>query len=188
MVEDESGGRTYDVDALGTRSMNLFGFAVTVFVLIKEDGYEVDRQQIEADPASTTLLGPGLVEQAIVGARIIPIRSNETKNTNNRTVGVDHPGGATSRIINIPPGALRVQLFDADPAPVPPAGYSFSFRIANPLAPVDGGAATSVGTIEFEPGESRTIIYDIPNANIIRIDSGAGSPPRIFNAVFEVTS
>src|SRR5690606_27017691 len=81
MVHDESGQRFTDVDVIGTRSMNLYGFGVTVFALIKEDGYEIDRQRNDQIP-----LGPGILDQSLVGARIIPIQRNDTKNVNNRTV------------------------------------------------------------------------------------------------------
>lgn len=181
MVFDESGQRFVDVDVLGTRSMNLYGFGVTVFALIKEDGYEVDRQRDDNPP-----LGPGTLDQALVGARIIPIRSNETKNINNRTVTIRNPGpGFPPTIVPIPPGARRVQGY-ADPAGADLVPVFFStVDPLNSTSSIDGNQ----GVINFPvlPG-ARTDIYDIPNSNAIVILNPAGQPSRSWQFVFEVTS
>ena len=181
MVFDESGQRFVDVDVLGTRSMNLYGFGVTVFALIKEEGYEIDRQRDDNRP-----LGPGIVDQGIVGARIVPIRSNDTKSINNRTVTIISPTGpAEPTIVPIPPGAKRVQGYTSPPGA---DTQSIFFATVDPLNP---GTAidTSQGSIDFPPTpEARTALYDIPNANAIVIINGGGDPGREWVFVFEVTS
>lgn len=185
LVSDESGGRYFDVDVMGARSFNFYAFSVTVFVLLKEGGYQVDPT---VDASLQEPLGPGVVENAIVGARIVPIFQNQTQNTDHRTVSLDHPGGnSVGRNIPVPPGATRVQLFNTDGGGVP-ALYTYEFVSGNPFTATDD-SNTSVGAIDFIPGLSRTQIYDIPNANQIRVRSGAGATPATqFSAVFEVDS
>lgn len=179
LIQDESGGRYFDVDVIGTRSFNMYAFSVTVFVLVKDIGFEIDRQ---VDPVP---LGPGMTEQAIVGSRIIPLRRNDTKNTDTRTIGVDHPGAGTSFNVPIPPGSRKVQIYSVDGVG-PLAVYGFSFRTGSVVS-VDL-SNTSVGTISFNPGQSKTSIIDIPNANVIQITSAPGAAAALFNFAFEVTS
>jgi hypothetical protein len=179
MVFDESGQRFVDVDVEGTRSMSLYGFGVTVFALIKDGGYTVDRQS-----NNNPLLGPGLVDQSVVGARIIPIRSNETKNINNRTVTIRVPGiPAGSASVPIPPGARTVQVFAL--TPTPPA-VLMSFATIDPL---DTGNPTigSQGLLVFKSAVSGSSdVYRVPNSNAILI-----TPLNAFTSfitfVFEVT-
>jgi len=179
MVADESGQRFVDVDVLGTRSMNLYGFGVTVFALIKEDGYEIDRQR-DDNPA----LGPGLLDQSIVGSRIVPIRSNQTQNPCNRTVSIINPAGNfPDTILPIPPGARRVQGY----TDVPGADNVRVYFAA--IDPLDQTSKDGIqGTIDFPPTPSaRTDIYDIPNSNAIVIENTVGRPSRRWTFVFEVT-
>lgn len=179
LVEDESGGRFVDADVIGTRSLNLYGFAVTVFVLIKDSGYEIDRQVEQPG------LGPGFIEQTVVAARIVSLMRNDRKNHDNRTITIAHPGGDVDYNVAIPPGAQRVQIYSIDGiAPLPT--YFFSFRTSSLYAP-EGTVNTNAGSINFNPGQSRTSIYDIPNANIIRVNA-VGAPASLFSFTFEVTS
>ena len=180
MVADESGQRFVDVDVIGTRSMNFYGFGVTVFALIKEDGYEIDRQRDDNPP-----LGNGLIDQSVVGARIVPIRRNETKNPNNRTVSIISPAGpAQDTVLPIPPGALRVQGYVDTPGVV--SGTVF-FAAQDPLDPVSKDGIQGVIDFPAAPG-ARTDIYDIPNSNSIVIENLGGDPSRVWTFVFEVTS
>ena len=184
MVFDESGQRFVDVDVLGTRSMNLYGFGVTVFALIKEDGYEIDRQRDD-----NALLGPGILDQSVVGARIVPIRSNDTKNINNRTVTIiSPPAPAPPTIIPIPPGAKRVQGYTEPPGA---DGQRVFFATIDPLNPGPPGAAieTIQGNVDFPPTPgARTDIYEVANSNAIVILNEGPQPGRAWQFVFEVTS
>lgn len=184
MVFDESGQRFVDVDVIGTRSMSVYGFGVTVFALIKQEGYEIDRQRDD-----NRFLGPGILDQGVIGARIIPIRSNDTKNISNRTVTITNPGGAGGArpptVVPIPPGARSVQgyvdVVGADAIPV----YFATVDPLNSTSSIDGNQ----GVINFPPSPgARTDIYSIPNSNAIVIENPINSPFRLWSFVFEVTS
>ena len=183
MVFDESGQRFVDVDVLGTRSMNLYGFGVTVFALIKEDGYEIDRQRDD-----NRALGPGLIDQSVVGARIIPIRTNERKNITNRTVTITAPVGGVGvapTVVPIPPGARTVQGYLDLPFVGVVAIFFATVDPLDPSFPVIGNQ----GILDFPPtSPTRSDITDIPNSNAIVIENPAGEPARIWSFVFEVTS
>jgi len=182
MVHDESGQRFVDVDALGTRSLGLYGFGVTVFALIKEAGYEIDRQR-DDNPA----LGPGLIEQSVVGARIIPVRADDSKNPSNRTVSVRTAGaGSGPTAVPLPTGARRVKIYALDG--VAAVGtHSLSFATVDPLdttAPILG----SQGAIDFLTlAPTNTPIFDIPNCNAILITPGIAALPALWSFSFEVT-
>lgn len=179
MIHDESGQRFFDTDVLGTRSINAYAFGMTVFALIKEDGYEIDRQR-DDNPA----LGPGLIDQSVVGARIIPIRTNETQNVDNRTVGIVTPMGPSDPVVvPIPPGARRVQGYLEPPAVGPQTAF---FATVDPLDPAFAVIGTQ-GAIDIPTLASSTDIYDIPNSNAIVIVPSAGDPGHRYNFVFEVT-
>ena len=181
MVHDESGQRFVDVDVLGTRSMNLYGFGVTVFALIKEDGYEIDRRRVDNPP-----LGPGILDQSVVGARIIPIKRNDTKNINNRTVSIISPAGRENvTVLPIPPGARTVQGYTN--AAGADAVLVF-FATIDPLDPTAGAVVGTQGVINFPPAPlTHTDKYNVPNANSIVLINIADEPLRGWIFVFEVT-
>lgn len=182
MVFDESGQRFFDVDVLGTRGVNAYAWGMTVFALATEDSYVIDRQN--QTPGVNPPLS-GLLEQSVIGARIIPIQSNNTRSVENRSVSVITPGGLSTTVIPVPPGAKRAQLYSVDGVGVLP-DYEWEFRQVDPLDP-DAGANGSYGTIDFFPS-STSPIYRIPNANAI-VGRGINndSPSALWNAVFEVT-
>jgi len=180
MVADESGQRFFDVDVVGTRSVNVYAFGVTVFALIKEAGYEIDRQT-DNNPALD-----GMVDQSIIGARIIAIRSNQTQNPNNRTVTISHPGGVPNVVlVPIPPGAKTVQVRCIDGATIF-GGYTVSFLDADPLSPGTSGAAGGQGIIDPDPGKATSSIYRIPNSNLISFVNNVVDP-SLWSIVFEET-
>jgi len=184
MVHDESGQRFYDVDVIGNRSMNVYAWGVTVFLLVKGDGYEVDEQNADS---IRELTGPQDVgyEDDVVGARVLPVFSNITDNIQQRTISITidpavDPG--VRRIIPIPPGAITVQVFSNNPLPgAVPWSLSFWTGRANSA----GAARPDLGTIDWEPGQEKTAIYRIPNASAIAI-SATGGPATGFSFVFEV--
>ena len=179
MVHDESGQRFFDVDVLGTRSLNLYGWGVTVFALIKEEGYEIDRQvegQVQFD---------GMIDQSIVGARILPIRSNFTQNVNQRTVSVQATADNTITIVPIPPGAKTVQVFCPDGA-ARFLEYGVLFGDIDPINSGVSGVTATLGVIDPEPGKGSSAVYRIPDSNaifLVRLTPNAG----VFTFVFEET-
>lgn len=179
MVHDESGQRFFDVDVVGTKSLNLYAWGVTVFALIKEEGYEVDRQGAGQEQFN------GMLDQAIAGARIIPIRSNFTQNVNHRTVSVFIPPEIGVSIIPIPPGSKTVQAFCADGA-VRYLEFSVLFGDIDPVNSGVSGAIGTLGSIDPEPGRGTSSIYRIPDSNAIFIVRIAPNP-AIFTFVFEET-
>lgn len=183
LVQDESGGRMFDVDVMGARTFNFYAFSVTVFVLLKEGGYQVDPVfPVESQEA----LGPGIVENAIVGARILPIFQNQTQNTDIRTVTLAHPGGLEGRNTPIPPGAKRVQIINHDNTTIA-GGYRLEFATASPFTVVDASIA-GTGAIDLTKG-LRTEILNIPNSNEIRvIGTGALTPASQWSFIYEVDS
>lgn len=159
MVNDESGQRFFDVDCIGTKSLNIYAWGVTVFALIKEEGYEVDRLT-EQESFS------GMLDQAIVGARIIPIRTNFTQNPQNTTITINQDLNSVTTIVPIPPGAKTVQVFCLDGA-VRFTEYFVAMQDIDPLNPGLSGANGITGVIDPEPGVANSSIYRIANANAI---------------------
>ena len=180
MFHDESGQRFIDVDAVGTRSINVYAWGVTVFAMIKQVGYEIDRQ-VDTNAALT-----GMVDQSVVGARIIPIRSNFTQNVNNRTVTVNQPADIVRYTVPIPPGAKTVQIYSIDGA-ARYAEFSVRFEEADPLALGVSAAIATLGEIDPEPGKAMSAVYQIPNANSIVLTRIAGANPALWSLVFEET-
>ena len=181
MVHDESGQRFYDVDVIGSRSFSVYAWGVSVFLLVKPDGYEVDAQNPEG---SEPILSDVGVEDDVVGARVLPIFTNLTENQQNRTITItiDPAVSVARRIIPIPPGARRVQIFsnEPDPGAVP---WEMDFWTGRAAL----GTRPDLGIIDWEPGQAKTSMVEIPNASAIAIrplDPGARATG--FSLVFEV--
>jgi hypothetical protein len=184
MVSDESGQRFFDVDVLGSRSFNVYAWGVTVFLLVKPGGYEVDPQN---PGANATFTGNSLgVEDDLIGGRVVGIFTNRTESIQNRTLTINIDpaqfGGAT-RIIPVPPGAKTVQIFSHDPGPVVSWLAQFWYGGASGV-----GARPDVGIIDWDPtAPERTAIVQIPNAPSIALTpANPAVPPRSFSIVFEV--
>ncbi len=185
MVHDESGQRFFDVDVLGNRSFSVYGFGVTVFLLVKTGGYEVDAQ----NPTANAALDGGSVgvEDDLIGARILGIFTNRTESVENRTLTIridpaNFGGASLERVVPVPPGARRVQIFADTPLPGP--AWDVEFWYGRGLS----GGRPDVGEIDFNAGQSRTSIIDIPNAPSIafRPLNPAATPTTVFTLVFEV--
>lgn len=187
LIHDESGGRFFDADIIGNRSFSIYGWGATVFLLVKQNGYEVDEQNPDAN---LSLDGNGTgVEDDLIGGRIVGIFTNRTESFQNRTLSITiDPSqfGAQSlpRIVPIPPGARRVQIFST--APTPAALWQLDFWYGRSLG--GGGARPDVGRIDFNAGQSRTSIVEIPNAPSIAITptNPGVTPITSFSLVFEV--
>jgi len=186
LVHDESGGRYFDADVIGNRSFSLYGWGATVFLLVKEDGYEVDAQNPEAN---TPLTGNDAgVEDDLIGGRIVGIFTNRTESIQNRTLSITidpsrFGAAALPRIVPIPPGAKSVQIFSTASGPLDPL-WRLQFWYGRALA----GGRPDVGTIDWNGTDSSTRIVGIPNAPSIAITpiNPGITPTTSFSLVFEV--
>lgn len=186
MVHDESGQRFFDADVIGNRSFTIYGWGATVFLLVKQDGYEVNAQ----NPASNTPLtgNDAGVEDDLIGGRVVGLFTNRTESIQNRTISItidpaDFGAQSLPRIVPIPPGARRVQIFSTLPAPA--SLWQLDFWYGRALS----GGRPDVGRIDWNAGgQSRTSMVEIPNAPSIAITpTNPGiTPITSFILVFEV--
>lgn len=180
MVHDESGQRFFDADVLGNRSFSLYGWGATVFLLVKQNGYEVDAKNPNTN---TPLTGNCGVEDDLVGGRIVGIFTNRTESIQNRTLSIridptQFPG--QPRIIPVPPGSRTVQVFANSPVVAP---WILDFWYGRSAA----ASRADVGAIDWNLGQSRTSIIDIPNAPSISIRPTVEAVAvTSFSFVFEV--
>jgi len=185
MAFDESGQRFYDVDVIGNRSLDIYAWGVTAFILgpgnygSDQGFYEVNRGSDGNLPLQPLR---GIVEDAFIGVRIVPIVINSTQNHENRTVTIVVPNDEVSRI-PIPPGTLRVQAICQD-GPAAASSFTLRFDTGN-----NGTAVmrTDVGIIDINPGQSRSDIVLVPNSSQIIIEPNDGAPITTgWSFVFEV--
>ena len=176
MVFDESGQRFYDVDIMGNRSLDVYAWGVTAFVLgpgnfeavPEQSVYEVNRGTGGNLPQTPLA---GLVEDAIIGVRVVPIVINSTQNTENRTITVLTGNVAPTRV-PIPPGTRKVQVISHETAAIA-ASYIIRFD--------SGDDGTFIGTsgqgiININPAESKSDIILVPDSSQIVFTPGGGSP------------
>lgn len=178
LIQDESGGRFIDVDVLGNRSFNVYAFAVTVFVLMPDNAYEVNFQNpsMNGDRA-------GLLLDAMFAARVVPIVLNETQNVDldTQTVGLSG-GGGTTTFVPIPPGARTVQVINHSSAAAAQL-YELFFDVG---VPAGSTAIGDMGVIVLDPVTFRTDAIRIPNSTQIRIEGLAGSGATRLSFIFGV--
>ena len=189
MVFDESGQRFYDVDIMGNRSMDVYAWGVTAFVLgpgnvgsdPSQSMYEVNRGTGGNLPQQP--LG-GLVEDAIIGVRIVPIVINSTQNTENRTITVLTNNVDETRV-PIPPGTRRVQVISHE-TPLIAATYDIRFDAG------DNGTfvgSSNMGIIDINAGESKSDIILVPNSSQIIFTPLGGAPAAAgWSLIFTVES
>jgi len=179
MIQDESGQRFFDVDVIGNRSFTVYAFGVSVFLLVKPPGYEVDSQNPDSlIPIDAGGLG---VEDDVVGARIVPVFTNKTENVQNRTISItiDDRG---RYVVPIPPGARTVQVFSNEPDPA-----ALPWRLDFWYGRADVGSRADLGAIDWEGTQSKTAVIAIPNASSISIQSDlVPAVPTGFTLIFEV--
>lgn len=188
LIHDESGGRYFDVDVLGNRSFDVYAWAVTVFILVPgnagtdQGGYEVNRGSGGNLPQQAL---SGLVEDSIVGARVVPIAINSTQNEDQRTITIVTGNAADTRV-PIPPGAKTVQLFSHEVL-----GPAQNYRIVFDAG--DNGTflgRSDLGVIELNPTTRSSDPVLIPNAVQIIFEPIAPLPPADngWSLVFTVES
>jgi hypothetical protein len=164
---------------MGNRSIDVYAWGVTAFILAPGNFYEGAPQQAAYEVNTSNGGQPtpqtafeGLVEDSIIGVRIVPIVINSTQNTENRTVTLVRPGAdvLTSRI-PIPPGTLKVQVICHEDATIA-ADYLIRFDAGD-----DGTfvGRSDLGIIDINAGQSRSDLVLVPSSSQILIDySGAG--------------
>lgn len=188
-IQDEGGNRFFDVDILGTRSMAVYAFSVSVSILLPVNpatgqilGFEVDR--LNADSAATTLPA-GLVEDSFCSARIVPTFQNASLLSTQvtRTVTVLQNGTASVRI---PPGSRTVQIRDVSGGTALGAAYIIGFTQAD-AANVGAAGFTGVtmGRIFTQTGVPQTDRISVPNANFIFFSDAGNTGTRTFSLTFE---
>lgn len=191
MVFDESGQRFYDVDIMGNRSMNFYAWGVTAFILApanvgsvpEQAAYEVNRGTGGNIPQTQFA---GLVEDAIIGVRIIPIVINSTQNEENRTITVitSNVAAGITRV-PIPPGTTKVQVISHETAAIA-ATYLIQFDSGN-----DGTfvGRSDQGIIDINAGESKSDVLLVPDSSQILFTPGVGSPVSAgWSLIFTVES
>ena len=185
MVHDESGQRFFDADIIGNRSFSVYGWGATVFLMVKPDGYEVDAQNPDSIvPLTGNDAG---VEDDCVGGRIVGIFTNRTESIQNRSLSItidpsNFGAAEVRRIVPIPPGSRRVQIISTDPLADTRWLLEFWYGRCSSVTRSD------VGRIQFNAGQSRTSIVEIPNAASISITptNPPATPITSFSLVFEV--
>lgn len=194
LIQDESGGRYFDVDVLGNRSFDVYAWAVTVFILVPgnagtdQTGYEVLR--VPTPPGAVVNPAPlqslsGLVEDSIVAARVVPIAINSTQNEDQRTITIVTGNAADTRV-PIPPGAKTVQVISHEPLGTA-QNYNIFFDAGN-----DGTFAgrSDLGLIDLNAGTRSSDPVLIPNASQIIFSPFAPLPPAAngWSLIFTVES
>lgn len=186
MVFDESGQRFYDVDILGNRSIDVYAWGVTAFILAPENAGAVPNQtayEVNRGSGGNLPQQPfgGLVEDAIIGIRIVPIVINSTQNVENRTITVTTTAGAPSRV-PIPPGSRKVQVINHDGVTAA-AGYTIQFDAGD-----DGtfGGTSTMGIININAGEAKSDVVLIPDSVQIIFDPAVGALPTAWSLIFTV--
>ena len=192
MVFDESGQRFYDVDIMGNRSLDVYAWGVTAFVLgpanLQEPPLNPDQAVYEVNRGTGGNLPQnplaGLVEDALIGVRIVPIVINSTQNTENRTITLITNDVDDTRV-PIPPGTRKVQVISHESAAVA-ATYLIRFDAGE-----DGTfvGSSNMGIININPGESKSDVILVPNSAQIIFEPLGGAPAVAgWSIVFTVES
>ena len=189
MVFDESGQRFYDVDIMGNRSLDVYAWGVTAFILApgnfgsvpEQSAYEVNRGSGGGLPQTGLA---GLVEDSLIGVRIVPIAVNSTQNSENRTITVITNNVDVTRV-PIPPGTRKVQVISHEAAAI--AGtYLITFD-----AGTDGtfAGSSTLGILNINAGESKSDQVLVPNsAQLLFTPPGGLAASHGWSIIFTVES
>jgi hypothetical protein len=106
-------------------------------ILSEKLGKELERivlgQEVNAqNPLTTPIGGPGLVEDSIFSARIIPSFQNASQIVDNITLSVNVPSGGEA-FVEIPPGASQLNILQI--SGVLPINNTIQFSANNTLLP-----------------------------------------------------
>jgi hypothetical protein len=162
MVNDESGSRFYDFDIMGTRSVDLYAWGVTASILgpgnfgTDQGFYQVNRNSGGTDVPQVEF--GGLVENAIIGVRIIPIVIASLGEPENRTITALTNATDPTRV-PIPPGTRKLQIINHDSAAAA-ALFDITFDSGN-----DGAfpGNSTQGVININAGETKSDVVLVPN-------------------------
>lgn len=215
--QDESGGRTQDIDVIGTRTLTVYAYTVTVFALVPddEDAYEVTKPSNAAssDPAVIARINPPLprepipdpvdsvntfvFEDTLLAARVIPLSlhsynpvTNHTTLTAQATRGYDANVGQYT-VVPIPPGSLTVKIYPKNFNLAQQSLYRFYFDTARGYSAVLDSLATVAGQFTpFNPTTGEAYTIRIPNATDILIapENTQEDGTDVFTFVFEVNA
>ena len=186
MIHDESGQRFFDFDVIGTRSFDVAAYAVTIFILLPNNGLELSQLDPNAPLSSgQPAVFDGIVQDAIVGARVVPGAFEPLPREIQQTQTISLAGEVAAARMPIPPGAKTVQIYSQGTAAADLA-YAIEFEAVTPTD-VDPSAATvAMGPIVIDPATFRSDIIDVPNAASIAFRGGIAPDPNSFIAVFTV--
>jgi len=150
--QDESGGRTQEIDVIGTRSVVVYAFTVTVFAMVPEDAdaYEVVKPSnaVSSDPNVIRRINPPLprepqpiapatvnqfvFEDTLLAARVVPTSLENYQPIRNQ---VTLTAEVTSGFLDIPPDIDNIGFYTV--VPIPPGSLTlrvYAKSVANPDA------------------------------------------------------
>lgn len=187
MIHDESGLRYFDFDVLGSRSFDVSAYAVTIFILLPNNGYELSALNPTAQASDgTPLLFDGILQDAVVGARVVPSAFNPLERRIQQTQSISLGGAVAVARMPIPPGALTVQLYSQGRTALDLA-YAIDFEAVSPTDTDPSAALALLGPIVIDPVTFRSDVIEIPNAATIAFRGTVGPPsPNSFTAIFTV--
>ena len=186
MIHDESGQRFFDFDVIGTRSFDVAAYAVTIFILLPDNGFELSQLNPNA-PASdgTPLVFSGILQDAMVGARIVGSSFEPLERRIQQTQSISLAGAVAAARMPIPPGARTVQLYSQGRTAADLA-YAIDFEAVSPTDTDPSAALPLLGPIVIDPVTFRSDVIEIPNAATIAFRGTIAPSPNAFTAIFTV--
>ncbi len=186
MIHDESGQRFFDFDVIGTRSFDVAAYAVTIFILLPSNGLEL--QQLNPNAAQSSGVPAsfdGLLQDAIVGARVVPAPFEPLPRDIKQTQTISLSFAQAASRMPIPPGAKTVQLYSQGRLATDLL-YSIDFDAASVIDTDPSAAVPLMGPIVIDPATFRSDVIDVPNASSITWRGQVGTTENSFIAVFTV--
>jgi len=214
--QDESGGRVQDIDVIGTRSVVVYAFTVTVLAMVPddEDAYEVVKpaNSASSDPNVIRRINPPLprepqpiaagtvnqfvFEDTLLAARIVPTSLENYKPIRNQvtltaeaTAGYEGGIGIYT-VVPIPPGSITLRVYSKSSG-APLNGFRFYFDVARGFgAQFDSLSTVTNRFIPFDPVTFNSNLIRVPNATDVLIAPTIGQVPGtfVFTFVFETNA
>jgi hypothetical protein len=200
--QDESGGRVQDIDVIGTRSVVVYAFTVTVFAMVPEDrdAYEVTKPSnaVSSDPAVIARINPPLprepqpiaddtvnqfvFEDTILAARVVPTSLENYKPIKNHVTlsaeavsGFGDGGIGDYTVVPIPPGSLTLKVYSKNIDNADINGFRFYFDVGRGFgAQFDSLVTCTNRFVPFDPVTFESFEIRVPNATDILIAPTSG--------------
>ena len=186
MIHDESGQRFFDFDVIGTRSFDVAAYAVTIFILLPTNGLELQQLNPNAPQSSGVPASfDGLVQDAIVGARVVPAPFEPLPRDIKQTQTISLSIAQAASRMPIPPGAKTVQLYSQGRLATDLL-YDIDFDAASVIDTDPSAAFPEMGPIVIDAVTFRSDVIDVPNASSITWRGQVGTTANSFIAVFTV--